>query len=220
MQYHPSWVKRERLWPWHEFLLCVLWPWPWQYWFKLIINGKSLDYRQQSCESSFRSKMPMKSYNPDIDFRCMCTLTLEIWPLVKVMTHHLVMGQLIQHGRQESWPAQGFWPRICVLTLTFEIWPGQSHDTPLVRGQQSYEVLLVSRLNMAEGSYGPGIDFVCVHWPWRYNLGSRSWHILGSYTDVTHGTGTHWRFGTNAFLKKMTFWNLGLNYVLVAFNIL
>ena len=64
---------------------------------------------------------------------------------------------------------------------------GQGHDTSLGHGQQLCEVL--SRSNMAVRSYGPDIDFVykctvTLPWPWRYDLGSRSWHTLESWTTI------------------------------------
>ena len=73
---------------------------------------------------------------------CTVTLTLEIWPWVKVMTHPWVMDDKclniiqIQLCSEELWPGNGFW--VCAL------WP----------------------------------------WPWRYDLGSRSWHTLGSCTII------------------------------------
>ena len=52
-----------------------------------------LDHGQQLCEILSRSNMAA-SYCPDTDFRYVftVTLTLEIWPWVKVMTHPWVMN--------------------------------------------------------------------------------------------------------------------------------
>ena len=48
---------------------------------------------QQLCEILSRSNFAVRSYGLDTDFgyECTVTLTLEIWPWVKVMTHPWVM---------------------------------------------------------------------------------------------------------------------------------
>ena len=52
-----------------------------------------LGHGQQLCEILSRSNLAMRSYGPYKDFGYVCTvtLTLEIWPWVKVMTHPWVM---------------------------------------------------------------------------------------------------------------------------------
>ena len=51
-------------------------------------HDTSLGHGQQLCELLFKYNMTVLSYGPDKDFSYVCTvtLTLEIWPLVKVMT--------------------------------------------------------------------------------------------------------------------------------------
>ena len=46
-----------------------------------------LSHGQYSCEVSFKSKLPVKSYGPNTDFGYLCTvnLTFEIQPCVKVV---------------------------------------------------------------------------------------------------------------------------------------
>ena len=74
--------------------MCALWPWPWRYMYDL---GQGHDTRlghgQQLCEILSRSNLAVKSYGPDMDlgYVCTVTLTLEIWPWLKVMTHPWVM---------------------------------------------------------------------------------------------------------------------------------
>ena len=53
-----------------------------------------LGHGQKLCEI-FRSNEAVRSYGPGTDYRFVCssTLTLEIWPWVKVMTHPLGHGQ-------------------------------------------------------------------------------------------------------------------------------
>ena len=52
-----------------------------------------LGHGQQLSEILSRSNLAVRSYGPDTDFQYVCTvtLTLEIWPWVKVMTHPWVM---------------------------------------------------------------------------------------------------------------------------------
>ena len=51
-----------------------------------------LGHGQQLCEILSRSNLAVRSYGQDTDYMYMCTvtLTLQIWPWVKVMTHPLV----------------------------------------------------------------------------------------------------------------------------------
>ena len=198
---------------------------------------------QQLCEILSRSNLAVRSYGPDTDFQYMCTvtLTLEIWPWVKVMTHPWVMdNNCVKYYLDPTWqwgvklPGHGFLVYVhCDLDLE-DMTSGQGHDTPLGHGQQLCEIL--SRSNLAVRSYGPDTDFhymctvtltleiwpwvkVMTHpwvmdnncviyypdptwqwgvmartrissmcalwpWPWRYDLLSRSWHILGSWTTI------------------------------------
>ena len=52
-----------------------------------------MGHGQQLCEILSSSNLAVRSYGPDTDFQYVCTvtLTLEIWPWVKVMTHPWVM---------------------------------------------------------------------------------------------------------------------------------
>ena len=95
-----------------------------------MILGQSHDtplgHGQLFCEIVSRSTLAVRSYGPDTDFQYMCTLTLtlEIWPWVKVMTHLGLWTTIvwniiqIQLGSDELWPGHGF--PVCV-TLTLEI---------------------------------------------------------------------------------------------------
>ena len=72
---------------------------------------------QQLCEILSRSNFAVRSYGLDTDFgyECTVTLTLEIWPWVKVMTHPWVMDNKclniiqIQLCSEELWPGHRFW---------------------------------------------------------------------------------------------------------------
>ena len=92
----------------------------------------------------------------------------------------------IQHGSEELWPGRIFPVYVhCDLDLG-DMTLGEGHDTPLGHGQQLCELL--SRSNLAVRSYGPDTDlqYICalLPSPWGYDLGSRSWHTLGSWTTI------------------------------------
>ena len=74
---------------------------------------------------------------------CTVTLTLEIWPWVKIMTHPWVMDNYCVKYHPD-------------LTCQWGV---------------------IARTR---------ISSMCVlwSWPWRYDLGSRSWHTLGSRTTI------------------------------------
>ena len=92
----------------------------------------------------------VKSYGPDTDFWYVCTatLTLEVWPWVKVMTHPFVMdNNCMKYYPDPTWQWEVlartlFFVRVCALRP----------------------------------------------WHWRYDLGSRSWHTLWSWTTIVWNT--------------------------------
>ena len=89
--------------------------------------------------------MVARSYGPDTDLRFVFTvsLTLEIWPWVKFMTHPWVMdNDCVKYYPDPTWQ-RGVMARTRIL----------------------------------------GMCSLCP-WPWRYDLGSRSWHTLGSWTTI------------------------------------
>ena len=140
-----------------------------------------LGYGQQVCEMLSGSTVVERSYDADTDFRYMCTVTLEILPWVKVMTHPWFMdNKCVKYYLDPTWQwgvmaRHGFW--VCVrfdldlgdMTLS------QDHDTPLGSGQQVCEILF--RSNFTVWKYGPDMDFRYVS-----TIGSRSWRTLGSRT--------------------------------------
>ena len=85
----------------------------------------------------------MRIHGPDTDFQYVCpvTLTLEIWPWLKVMTHPWVMdNNYVKYypDPTRQWGVMA-WSQIFSM---YALWP----------------------------------------WHWRYDLRSRSWHNLGSWT--------------------------------------
>ena len=100
-----------------------------------------LGHGQQLCEILSRSHLAVRSYGPDRDFEYMCTVTLEIWPCVKVMTHPWVVeNNCVKYYPDPTW---------------------------------QWGVMTQTRISSMRAL-----------WPWRYDLGSRSWHTLGSWTSI------------------------------------
>ena len=93
---------------------------------------------QQLCVILSRSNLAARSYGPDTDFGYVytVTLTLKIWPLVKVDKSMWNIIQ-IQLRREELWPGHGFsaYAHCDVGDMTF----GQGHDTPLGHWHQLCE---------------------------------------------------------------------------------
>ena len=109
--------------------ICAMWPWPCRYdlgsrsWHTLESWDKLL------CEILSRSNISVRSYGPDTEFGYMCTvtLTLEIWPWLKVMTWPWVMdNNCVKYYPDQTWQwgvvawTQIFW---YVGTVTLEVWP-------------------------------------------------------------------------------------------------
>ena len=108
-------------------------------------HDKPFGYGQQLFEILSRSNLGVRSYGLDTDlgYLCTVTLTLEIWPWVKVMTHPWVMD----NNYDKYYPHQ---------TLQW--------------GVMAWTRILG----------------MCTLWPlpWRYDLGSRSWKTLWSWTTI------------------------------------
>ena len=81
-------LGNSALWPWLEI-------WPWIKVMMTLDQGHDTPLRhgQQFCEILSRSNMAVRSYDLDTDFGYVCTvtLTLELWPWEKVLTHPLVI---------------------------------------------------------------------------------------------------------------------------------
>ena len=104
------------------------------------------------------------------------TLTLKVWPWVNVMTQSWVMdNNCVKYHADPTWQWGAMTQTRILGMCALWHWPwiydlGQGHKIPLGLGQQLYETL--SRSNMAVRSHCP--DTVCVHWPRRYDLATRS----------------------------------------------
>ena len=123
---------------------------------------------------------------------CIVTLTLEIWSWVKVMKYPLVMdNNCVKYYPDPTWQwvvmAQtGISSYVCTVTITSEIWPWVKVMThPWVMDNNCVKYYPDPTWQWGVIARTP-ISSMCAlwPWPWRYNLGSRSWHILGSWTTI------------------------------------
>ena len=173
--------------------LCAMWPWPWSY----DLGSKHdppLSHGQQLCEILSRSNMAVKSYGPDIDFvyTCTVTLALEIWPWVKVRIHPWVMdNNCVKYYQGQTWQWRvkaraHIFCYVCTLTLTLEIWPlvkVMTHHWVMDNNCVKYYPDRTWQWGVMARTRILGMCALWP-WPWRYDLGSRSWHILESWTTI------------------------------------
>ena len=135
-----------------------------------------LGHGQQSYEILLRSNLATRNCGPDTNFGYVCsvTLTSEIWPWIKVMTHPLVIdNKCVKYYPDPTWQwrviaGYGFWVCVhCDLDLGDMILGQGYYPDPTWQ----WGVLARTR-----------ISSICAlwPWPWRYDLGSRLWHMLGS----------------------------------------
>ena len=107
--------------------------------------------------------------------------TLESWTII---VRNIIQ---IQHVSEELWPGHGFW--VCLhCDLAFGIWPLVKVMThPWAMDNNNYCVKYYSDLTWQwQVMARTGILCMCAlwTWPWRYDLGSSSWHTLGSWTAI------------------------------------
>ena len=91
----------------------------------------------------------------------------------------------IQHGCEELLPWHGC-RYVCTLALTLEIWPWvkvMTHPWVMDNNCVKYYPDPIWQWGVMARTWILGM---CVLWPWNkiYNLGSRSWHTLGSWTII------------------------------------
>ena len=123
---------------------------------------------------------------------CTATMTLEIWPWVKVMTHPSVIdNNYVKYYPRSNLAVMSdgldtdFW-YMCTVTLTLEICYWVKVMThPWVMDNNCvkyYPDPTWHRGVMARTR----ISSICAlwPWPWRYVIGSRSWHTLRSWTTI------------------------------------
>ena len=139
----PTWQWRVMA---RTLILCIsaLWPWPWRYdlgsrswhilgsWTTIVRNIIQIQHGSEELRPGH-----------EFGYVCTVTLTLEVWPWLKVMTYPWVMdNNCVKYYPDPTWQ----WG---VMALT--------------------RILGMCALWL---------------WSWRYDIGSRSWHILGSWTII------------------------------------
>ena len=160
----------EELWPGHRFLVCVQCDLD----IRDMTLGQdydtSLGHGQRLCEILSRSNMTLRSYGLDSDsgYVFTVTLTLEIWPWIKVMTHPLGHGQQlceilsISNMAMRSYGPDMDFQYVFTVTLTLEVWPWVKVMThPWVMDNNCMKVLQIQH---GSEELWPGHRFwVCVH---------------------------------------------------------
>ena len=160
-------------------------------------------------EVSSPSNLTAKSYGPDTDFGYVCTvnLTLEIWPRVKVMTHHWVMdNNCVKYYPDPAWQ-WGVMAQTQILGM-FALWPWPWRYDLESRSLHTLGFWTTIVWNIIQTQPGseelwrrhPFFGMCALWpWPWRYDLESRSWHTLGSRTitmwniiQIQHGSEELW----------------------------
>ena len=116
------------------------------------------------------------------------TLTLEIWPWVKVMTHHWV----IDNNRVKYYP-NPTWQWGVMALHRFSVckqWPWPWRYDLGSRSWHNLGSLTISMWNIIkiqlcseEKWPRQGLRYV-QRWPWRYDFGSTSWHTRGLWTTI------------------------------------
>ena len=153
-----------------------------------------LGHGQQLCEILSRSNMAVRSYGPDMDFGYVCTvtLTLEEWPWVKVMIHPSAMDNNCEKYYLDAtwqWRVMArthIFCYVCIFTLTLEVWPWvkvMTHPWVMDNNCLKYYPDPTWQWGVMARTRILGMCALWP-WPWRYDLGSRSWHILGSWTII------------------------------------
>ena len=153
-----------------------------------------LGHGQQLCEILSRSNLAMRSYGPDTDFGYVCTVTLtsEIWPWVKVMTHPSVIdNNCVKYYPDPTWQWGSYGPDtdfgyVCTVTLTLEIWPWvkvMTHPWVMDNNCVKYYPDPTWQWGVMTRTRIPSICALWP-WPWRCDLGSRSWNTYGSWTTI------------------------------------
>ena len=189
---------------------------------------------QQLCEILSRSNMAVRSYCPDIDFGYACTVTLEIWPLVKVMTHPWVMdnncAKYYQDPTRQWGVMAGTWILVSVHCDLGDLTLCWGHDTPLGYRQQLWKILL--RSNKAVRSYCLDIDFgyVCTVtleiWTW-VKVTTHPWvmdnYCVKYYPDPTRQWGVIARTSILLYLHcdlGLRSWHTLGSWTTIAWNII
>ena len=128
----------------------------------------------------------MKGNGLEIIFPCVeCDLDLGYKTLSQI--HNTIVWYIlkIQYGSEELWPGHGF-GYVCTVTLTLEIWPWVKVMThPWVMDNNCVKYYQDPTYQWGVMAQSQILSMCALWpWPWRYDLGSKSWHTLGSWTTI------------------------------------
>ena len=114
------------------------------------------------------------------------------WPWVKVLTHPWVMdNNCVKYYPNPNLTVRSYGPDtdfqyVCTVTLTLEIWPWvkvMTHPWVMDNNCVKYYPDPTWQWGVMARTR---ISSMCAlwPWPWRYDLGSKSWHTLGLWTTI------------------------------------
>ena len=200
----PTW--QWELWPGHEFWVCVQCDLD----LRDMTLGQGHDTSfcdgQQLCEILSRSNMAVRSFGPDTVFLCVCTatLTLEIWPWAKVMTHPWVMDNNFVKYYQD--PTS--WWRVMARTQIFGMCALRPWHWSYDLGSRSWHTLLwwttivwnIIQIQHGSEKFWPGHWFLCVCtatltleiWPWAKVM-THPWVMDNNFVKYYQDPTSWWR---------------------------
>ena len=131
-----NWVKyyKDPTWQWgvmaRKWILgmCALWPWPWRY--DLGSKSRHISVMDNNCEKYYLDptwQWRVMARTHIFCYVCTLTLTLEVWPWVKVMTPLGHGQQLCEILSRSNMAMRSYGPDtefvyVCTVTLTLDIW--------------------------------------------------------------------------------------------------
>ena len=143
----------------------------------------------------------------------MCVLRPWTWRYdlgSMVMSCFWVMdNKCVKYYQDQTWQ-YGVMARIQILGMfdldLGDMTLGEGHDTSLGQGQQLCEI---SQIQHGSEELWPiqGFWFLCALglWPWRYDLGSSSWHTLASWTPIVWNI-IQIQYGSEELWPRNGFW--------------
>ena len=137
--------------------------------------------------------MTVKSYGPDKDFVYVCTVTLP-WNMTlgqghdKTLSHEQQLHEILSRSNMavRSYGPDKDFGYVCTVTLTLEIWPWIKVIThPWVMNNNCVKYYPDPTWQWGVMARTKILGMCALWpWPWRYDLESRSWHTLGSWTTI------------------------------------
>ena len=172
--------------------MCALWPWP--HWYDLwsrswhtLGSWTTIVWDIIQIQLGFEELWPGHGFSICVH----CDLVLGDMTFRQGHNTSLGHGQQLCEISRSNLAVRNFDPDrdfqyMCTVTLTFKIWPCvkvMKHPSVMDNKRlKYYPDPTLQWGNMARTQ----ILVMCAlwPWPWRYDLGSRSWHTLGSWTAI------------------------------------